>query len=101
VLTPAQFRAARHLISLSQAEVAQRTGLSLPTIKRAESDRDVAISADAIAAIRAALESAGVIFVEENGEGPGVRLKKARPAISDEAAIPETPKGDPYDGSPV
>jgi len=29
-----------------------------------------------IAAIRAALESAGVIFVEENGEGPGVRLRK-------------------------
>jgi hypothetical protein len=27
-------------------------------------------------AIRAALESAGVIFVEENGEGPGVRLRK-------------------------
>jgi hypothetical protein len=25
----------------------------------------------------AALESAGVIFVEENGEGPGVRLRKA------------------------
>jgi hypothetical protein len=30
-----------------------------------------------VAAIRAALESAGVIFVEENGEGPGVRLRKA------------------------
>jgi hypothetical protein len=29
-----------------------------------------------VAAIRAALESAGVIFVEENGEGPGVRLRK-------------------------
>jgi len=29
-----------------------------------------------LAAIRAALESAGVIFVEENGEGPGVRLRK-------------------------
>ena len=28
-------------------------------------------------AIRAALESAGVIFVDENGEGPGVRLRKA------------------------
>ena len=27
--------------------------------------------------IRVALESAGVIFVEENGEGPGVRLRKA------------------------
>ncbi len=29
-----------------------------------------------LSAIRAALEAAGVIFVEENGEGPGVRLKK-------------------------
>ncbi|MFG1247249.1 hypothetical protein V5F60_10625 [Xanthobacter flavus] len=28
------------------------------------------------AAIRAPLESAGVIFVAENGEGPGVRLRK-------------------------
>jgi transcriptional regulator with XRE-family HTH domain len=30
-----------------------------------------------LAAVRAALEAAGVIFVEENGDGPGVRLKKA------------------------
>ena len=29
-----------------------------------------------IAAIRSALESAGVIFVPENGEGAGVRLRK-------------------------
>jgi hypothetical protein len=29
-------------------------------------------------AIRSALEKAGVIFVEENGEGPGVRLKKKK-----------------------
>jgi hypothetical protein len=28
-------------------------------------------------ALRRALESAGVIFVEENGEGPGVRLRKS------------------------
>jgi hypothetical protein len=47
------------------------------------------------------VQSAGVIFVEENGEGPGVRLRKGRPAISDEAAIPETPKDVPYDGSPM
>lgn len=73
---PAQIRAARHLIGLSQSEVATATGLSLPTIKRAESDRDVSVSADAIAAIRASLERAGVIFVAENGEGPGVRLRK-------------------------
>jgi hypothetical protein len=29
------------------------------------------------AALQAALEAAGVIFIEENGEGPGVRLRKA------------------------
>jgi hypothetical protein len=29
-----------------------------------------------VVAVRAALESAGVIFVNENGEGPGVRLRK-------------------------
>jgi len=35
--------------------------------------------ADTAARIVAALEAAGVIFVDENGEGPGVRLRKARP----------------------
>ena len=76
LLTPAQIRAARHLASLSQADIAGATGLSLPTVKRAESERVVSVSEDAIAAIRAALEAAGVIFVEENGDGPGVRLRK-------------------------
>ena len=61
------------MADLSQADIAKTTGLSLPTIKRAESERDVAISGNAIDAIRHALESAGVIFVAENGEGPGVR----------------------------
>jgi hypothetical protein len=31
-----------------------------------------------MAAIRRALEKAGVIFVEENGDGPGVRLRKGK-----------------------
>jgi transcriptional regulator with XRE-family HTH domain len=71
--TSAQIRAARHLVSLSQADIAETTGLSLPTIKRAESDRDVSVSAEAIAAIRRALETAGVEFT--NGDEPGVKLK--------------------------
>lgn len=78
MLTPAQLRAARHLLSLSQADIVKATGLSLPTIRRAESDRDVSVSDQAIAAIQRALEAAGVIFVPENGEGPGVRLRKVR-----------------------
>jgi hypothetical protein len=34
------------------------------------------VSAQTLAAIRRALVAAGVIFVEENGDGPGVRLRK-------------------------
>lgn len=69
--TPAQLRAARHLLSLSQAEIAEATGLSLPTIKRAESDREVSVSGQAVASIQAALEAAGVAFIEG-----GVKLKE-------------------------
>lgn len=74
--SPAQIRAGRHLLGLSQAAIAEATKLSLPTIKRAESDRDVSVSPDAIAAIQTALEAAGIIFVAENGDGAGVRLRK-------------------------
>src|SRR5277367_4351111 len=70
-VSASQIRAARHLANLSQADVAKATGMSLPTIRRAESEREVSVSEEAIAAIRAALELVGVIFVEENGEGPG------------------------------
>jgi transcriptional regulator with XRE-family HTH domain len=78
VVTAAQIRAARHLANLSQADLAEATGLSLPTIKRAESERVVPISDESIAAIVAALEAAGVDFIPENGGGAGVRLKKRR-----------------------
>lgn len=71
-----QLRAARALLGLSQAEVASMAGLSVPTIKRAEGQGAVAASAEAVAAIRAALEAAGVVFLPENGNGPGVALRK-------------------------
>lgn len=63
-------------MSMSQADISAATGLSLPTIKRAESDRDVSVSTEAVEAIRDALESAGVEFIPENGGGAGVRLRK-------------------------
>jgi transcriptional regulator with XRE-family HTH domain len=75
LITSSQIRAARHLANLSQTDVAAATGLSLPTIRRAESEREVSVSTDAIAAIRAALESAGIEFT--NGDRPGVRLRKS------------------------
>jgi transcriptional regulator with XRE-family HTH domain len=73
---PAQIRAARALAGLSQAEVAQRAGLSVPTVKRAEADTGLKVSDHVVAAIRHALEGAGIEFIPENGSGAGVRLRK-------------------------
>lgn len=75
MVSPAQLRAGRHLLGMSQAEVAQASGLSLPTIKRAESDRDVSVSTEAISTIKAVLEQSGALFIDQNGNGPGVRLR--------------------------
>lgn len=74
-MTPAQSRAARALVELTQPKLADAAGLGLSTVVDFERGRR-AVSDDAIRAMRAALEAAGVIFVDENGEGPGVRLRK-------------------------
>lgn len=74
-ISPAQSRAARALIELDQAELAERANVSRNTIVDFEKGRRVP-NANNLAAIQGALETAGVVFVEENGEGPGVRLKK-------------------------
>jgi transcriptional regulator with XRE-family HTH domain len=74
-MTGNQIRAARALLGWSQAQVAQHSGLSVPTVKRAEGAGAIAAAAEAVAAIRAALVAAGVEFIPENGGGAGVRLR--------------------------
>ncbi|KQZ98442.1 hypothetical protein ASD64_15810 [Mesorhizobium sp. Root157] len=74
-MTPAQCRAARALLDWTQPALAASAGLGLSTIVDFEKMRRKTISPDAVAAIRAALESAGVIFIASNGDGPGVRLR--------------------------
>ena len=78
IITTGQLRAARGLIGWSQTEQARRAGLSLPTVKRVEIDLGIRVSDDARAKLRRALEMAGVEFIDENGGGPGVRLRKSR-----------------------
>jgi transcriptional regulator with XRE-family HTH domain len=100
IVTGEQLRAARAMARIEQIDLARKAAVSVDTIKRLE--RTVGpISADVatMAAVVSALEAAGVIFVEENGEGPGVRLRKARPSTGDKEALPDVPKS--YDGSPV
>lgn len=69
-------RAARGLLGWSQTKLATEAGLSLPTVKRYETGRGAAVSQEAVTKLVAALESAGIIFLAENGAGAGVRLRK-------------------------
>jgi len=62
----------------AQAQLAEVSGVSVSTIRDFETAKRTPIGNN-LAAIRTALEAAGVIFVEENGEGPGVRLRKTPP----------------------
>lgn len=79
-ITGAQVRAARALIRWSAADLASAAKLGLMTIRRAEAlDGAISVTAANAAAIRTALEAAGVEFIPENGSGPGVRLRKDRP----------------------
>jgi transcriptional regulator with XRE-family HTH domain len=65
-------KAARELIGWKQTDLADACGLSIVTIRRLES-REGKLGGRADTA---ALESAGVVFINENGEGPGLRLRK-------------------------
>ena len=78
MLKPEQSRAGRGLIDWSQQALAGAAGVGLSTVRDFEKRRRTPVLANLLA-IRAALESAGVEFIEENGGGPGVRLRKARP----------------------
>lgn len=77
-MSPSQVRAARALLDMTQPALAQAAGLGLSTIVDMERGRRQ-VSPSAAAAIRAALETAGIQFIEENGGGPGVRLRKPTP----------------------
>ena len=72
-----QLKAARTLIGWSQEKLAVAADVSLPTIKRLEAAEGFLGGRDTTAhKIRTALEEAGVEFIDENGGGPGVRLRK-------------------------
>jgi ribosome-binding protein aMBF1 (putative translation factor) len=76
-LTSAQIRAARALLRWSAEELARETAIGVTTIRRAElTDSETSMTAANDLAVRRALEMAGVEFIDENGGGPGVRLRK-------------------------
>mgnify|MGYP001465319394 CR=1 FL=1 len=70
ILTPAQSRAARALLNWSQPELASASGTGLSTIRDFETGKRRPI-ANNLAAIRTALENAGIEFIN----GTGVKLR--------------------------
>jgi transcriptional regulator with XRE-family HTH domain len=77
-MTPAQCRAARALLNMTQLQLAEAAQLGLSTVVDFEKDRRQ-VSESAIQAIRLALEAAGIEFLPEDGGGEGLRLRKRRP----------------------
>jgi hypothetical protein len=77
MLTGSQIRAARALLRWSANVLAVKCKIGVATVRRAElTDAEPPITVANNEAIRAALEKAGVEFIDKNGGGPGVRLRK-------------------------
>lgn len=77
ILYPVQCRLGRHAAGLGIRELAALVGVSPDTIARLE--RGEVLKPRTIVEIRAALEAAGVVFIDQNGGGPGVRLRDPLP----------------------
>ena len=74
-MNPAQCRAARALLDWSQQKLAEASQVGNATIRNFEGDSSAPQNAT-LQVLRQTLESAGVIFVPGNGDGPGVRIRK-------------------------
>jgi hypothetical protein len=76
-LSSAQIWAARALLRWSAADLARDAALGANTIRRAEvAEEETSLTTANELAIRRTLEAAGVEFIEENGSGRGVHLRK-------------------------
>ncbi|MCI0467948.1 MAG: helix-turn-helix transcriptional regulator [Beijerinckiaceae bacterium] len=80
MITAAQLRAARALLGMDQRELAELSGLSVPTIQRMEaSEAMIRGNVDSLMKLVAALDAAGIELIGEGAASPsggrGVRLK--------------------------
>jgi transcriptional regulator with XRE-family HTH domain len=88
MITAAQLRAARALLGIDQRQLAELSGLSVPTIQRMEaSDGVIRGNVDSLMKLISALDTAGIALIGDNattsGGGRGVRLKNPPPDAGD------------------
>ncbi|GGB57162.1 transcriptional regulator [Tistrella bauzanensis] len=86
MITAAQMRAARALLGIDQRQLAELSGVSLPTIQRMEgSDGNVRGVIDTLTKVVEAFDRAGIELIGDGapsqGQGRGVRLKQPRAGI--------------------
>lgn len=79
MITPEQSRAGRALIGWTQTELAAASNLSMSTIRDFERGQRVP-TVNNLAAIRRALEEAGIVILD--GDEPGVKLRKQAPTAA-------------------
>ena len=96
VVTAAQLRAARGLLNMSVSELAERTGLAMNTVRKAEDPRARPVTAANARLLRATLEGDGVVFIDADEMGAGVRL-----ADPDHMPMERRRSSHPRGGSPL
>lgn len=69
-LSPAQVRAARAMLQWSMLKLADKARVSVSTVKRFEDGQGAPAS---VGLLRDALETEGVRFLDDDGDGPGLR----------------------------
>lgn len=77
MIWPAQVRAARALLGISQAQLARHAGVGLATVQRVEqADEEIRGTARSLLKLQTTLEELGVVFIAKDDEaGYGVRLR--------------------------
>jgi len=81
-LTSTQCREARRLLGWNQKRLAVAAGVyagCLVEFERHGRFPTTKSGQDRLGIVRGVFETAGVLFVDENGGGPGVQLRKAEP----------------------
>ena len=86
MISALQLRAARALLGIDQRQLAEMSGVSLPTIQRMEtSEGNVRGMIDTLTKVIDALDRAGIEILSDNAEsrggGRGVRLKQPRASL--------------------
>ena len=73
MLVGTQIKMARAALGWGVRDLGKKAGVNANTVNRIENGHDA--MATTLVKIQAALESAGIVFIDPNGGGAGVRLK--------------------------